>query len=363
MMVTAAISATAMALLLAGCGDALSGTSGDATAGGNGTIAATDADAADRSGDHAEAATASSDSATATAARTPRGRVEAFGKVTAANELTVSLDFAARVTVVYAENGHRLSRGEPVLAIDTSERDEEIELLREELALLRLEIQASVTDQEMERALLEHDIAFAEKRLTEEEQDHALREARYDSGFITRVEMAAYRREVERLRKEVEDLRLSLERLRSSRRIDVERARADALQARIERLRDRTRSDYLSGDTVVFPVDSGVITELTLSPGDLLESGRPAFRVIDLESAMVEADVLEEFIRDVAVGAPVEMIPIADRTRSYNGTVTAISAAAFERNNETVVPVSISLDDADEFLRHGFNIDVFISVE
>ena len=358
MMVTAAISAAAAAVLLAGCGDVAAG-------GGNGAIAAADADseADNRSGDRARAATTSSDGATAVAARTPRSRVEAFGKVTAANELTVSFDFAARVSEVYAENGQRLTRGTPVLTIDTSERDEEIELLREELAVMRLETASLVTDREMEIAQLENDIAFAQQRLTEEEEEFARRTARYDSGFITRVEMTAYRRELERLRKEVEDLRLSVERLRSSRRIDVERAKAGALESRISRLRARTRSDYLRGDTVVFPVDSGVITELTLSPGDRLEPGRPAFRVIDLESAMVEADVLEEFIREVAVGAAVEMTPVADRARTYRGTVTAISAAAFERNNETVVPVSISLDDADEFLRHGFNIDVYIEAE
>lgn len=345
----AAVVSAALALLLAGCGGAE--VTGDVQ----------DSPDAPRATETDDTRSAQADGPqVVTAGRSGGTPVEAFGAVSAETTRTISLGFPARIAEVQVENGQRLSRGDTVLVIDMSEFEHEIDGLRDELTIARLEIEAMSADREHEQTRIRNDIAFAERRLAEEEEEYARREARHQSGALSRTELAGYRRNVERLRKDLDDLRLSLERAENTRRIDAEHARARALEATIERMRSRTRTDDLDGTSVMFPFEDGVVTELDLSAGDRLEPGQKAFRALDLQSLFVQADVLEEFISDVEIGASAELVPIADRSRSYRGTVLRIPEAAIARNNETVVPVHITVDDPDAFLRHRFNIDVYI---
>jgi multidrug resistance efflux pump len=75
---------------------------------------------------------------------------------------------------------------------------------------------------------------------------------------------------------------------------------------------------------------------------------------------VVEANIFEEFIKDVEIGAKVTIVPIADKNKKYQGEVIGISAKAVKQNGDTVVPIQISLVHNDAFLMPNFNVDVFI---
>ena len=350
MFLPAVVVLSGFALLLAGCGGSAEAASDRQNATDTTTTAESDGNRNTPDGD----------TPVATTQRTGSTAVEAFGTVKAAVSRSVSLDFAARVSEVHTENGQRLSLADTVLTIDMSEFEHEIDALRDELEVARFEIAAMNAERELDRKRIQADITFVERRLAEEEEEYARREVRHESGALSRAELASYRHDVERLRKDLDDLRLRLEQAEGTIRVETERARTGALESAIARMRSRTQTDDIEGDALTFPFEDGVVTELTLSAGDRLEAGRTAFRAIDLQTLFVEADVLEEFVRDVSVGASVEIIPIADRSIAYSGTVQRIPQVAITRNNETVVPVHISIDDPDAFLRHGFNVDVYI---
>ena len=74
----------------------------------------------------------------------------------------------------------------------------------------------------------------------------------------------------------------------------------------------------------------------------------------------MEADLPEEFVRDVRHGAKATITPVADPGRSYTGEVVELAGLARLINGETVVKTRIQLDSADDFLREGFNVDVLI---
>ena len=71
----------------------------------------------------------------------------------------------------------------------------------------------------------------------------------------------------------------------------------------------------------------------------------------------------EEFIKDVRLGANVEIVPVADKARLYKGKVISISKKAIEQNGETIIPVEISIENNDSFLLPNFNVDVKILTE
>ena len=80
----------------------------------------------------------------------------------------------------------------------------------------------------------------------------------------------------------------------------------------------------------------------------------------DLDSLVIEANVGEDFIKDVKIGADVLISPVADYSRTYRGTITRLSELAVVENGETVIPVEISFEQHDNFLLPHFNVDVKI---
>lgn len=81
---------------------------------------------------------------------------------------------------------------------------------------------------------------------------------------------------------------------------------------------------------------------------------------MNLDTLIVEAEVSEEFIKDVQIGAEAKILPLADSTKEYKGKVLKIADMGIEKNGETVVLVEISIENKDTFLRPNFNVDVEI---
>ncbi len=291
-----------------------------------------------------------------------RTQVEAFGRVSAGEELNVALEFPARVAGVMVANGRTVSAGQPVLGLDTADFDAEIEGLRQELRVARLEVTAAAAELDQTARQLVHDIAYAESELQQSQADLAAREDLHVNGMFSRDDMIRFRREAAAREKTLQDLQFQLEQRQDSLHVRILQERAEALNTRIERLEAGKNKPYLDGGAIVSPFEQAAVIDMNLTPGDMIEAGRSILRFINLESLQVNADVLEEFIHDVQPDAPVTMIPIADRSREYHGRIRSIGTAAFVRNNETVVPVEVSIDDADAFLRHNFNMDLYIDI-
>ena len=289
-------------------------------------------------------------------------QVEAFGRVSVSEEMSASLLVPARVAEVHAKDGQQLRRGEPVLQLDMTEYRHQVAELEGELAVAQAEVraQAAVLGQETER--LTQDLDFAREEWTQARNDLEARLTLEEAGAIPREEVDRFRREADLREKQVQDLTLQLDQRRGGQQMGILLQRASALEGRLQRLREQLDQPFLEESAIICPYDRGAVIELEMKAGDRAEPGQRLFRFINLDSLVVEADVLEEFIRDVQVGASVTLVPSADRTRSYEGAVTAISDAAFVVNNETVVPVTILLTNPDDFLRPNFNVDVFIEI-
>ncbi len=82
------------------------------------------------------------------------------------------------------------------------------------------------------------------------------------------------------------------------------------------------------------------------------------FTLRNLDTQYYEARIPEEFIKDVKVGMEALVIPLADKSREYQGSIVYIGKKAQVRNGETNVPVEIEQEDG--FLIPDFNVDVEI---
>ena len=132
------------------------------------------------------------------------------------------------------------------------------------------------------------------------------------------------------------------------------------LKSRLEILENKLNKAYIKENQIVSPYDNAVIYDIQYETGHITDASKKAFSISNLDSLIIEAEVVEEFIKDVHVGARVRIVPVADRMREYEGSVKYISQMAFSNNGETIVPVKISIDNNDSFLLPNYNVDVYI---
>ena len=173
-------------------------------------------------------------------------------------------------------------------------------------------------------------------------------------------ELAALQTSITAKAAEIANLRLALEAMATPLTvgIEIQQKTVARLEADLAALRRDATRPYLDGARVVADVDRAIVTDVAVHRGDPVGQGRLLLRLVDLESLIIEADVPEEFIRDVRLGAPVEIIPLADPARRSHGTVRQIAGMAVNRSGETIVPVQISIDDDQGLLLPNFNVDV-----
>ncbi len=163
---------------------------------------------------------------------------------------------------------------------------------------------------------------------------------------------------------ELANLRLDLEiaTAESTTLLETQRERVSGLRAELDRLRSRLAKGSIAGDRLVCGPAAAIVFDVSCRSGDRLSPERRILSLMDLAELRVLADVSEDFIKDVRIGAPATIVPVADPSRSYAGRVLEISGMAVDKNGEYVIPVSISIDEPDLFLKPNFNVDVRIEM-
>ena len=84
--------------------------------------------------------------------------------------------------------------------------------------------------------------------------------------------------------------------------------------------------------------------------------------ILDLDTLIVQANVAEDFIKDIKLGSKAIINPLANPDKEYEGSISRISNMAVQENGETVVPVEITLINVDDSLLPNFNINIKIIV-
>jgi HlyD family secretion protein len=112
---------------------------------------------------------------------------------------------------------------------------------------------------------------------------------------------------------------------------------------------------------IIAPFD-GVITEAKPQVGDIVSAGQSAFRVDDLTRLLVDVDVSEVDINQVAVGQPATVTFDAVPGKTYHGRVTEVGVVGTTTNGAVNFSVTVMLNDADEQVRPGMTAAIEIEV-
>lgn len=159
------------------------------------------------------------------------------------------------------------------------------------------------------------------------------------------------------------DLALAESRLDDARR-EYERLlkgeQSDAVitaQARVEAAQATLNQAYL-----VAPFD-GTITQSTLIEGDQVNAGASGFRIDDLSSLLVDVQVSEVDINNVAVGQDATLSFDAILNQEYDGKVVQVGQAGETVQGVVSFTVTVEITNPDELVKPGMTVAVNIVVE
>jgi multidrug resistance efflux pump len=273
------------------------------------------------------------------------------------NQIAVAREAAVRKETLLAEK-------RTLLAEDA---DPDLEKLKHDLEVARTDHGHRIED--YEEAL----VRFERGAISERELNGVKSERDAAENTVAKLELdlgssaMARRREIDSLELDLLETRSQLENLILEREklatpglteITIKEREIEALRSDLRYLRGLVDKPWYDGSTVVSPFETGAVVELGVSEGVMVSSGDVLAVLADVADLEVEAYVPEEFIRDITLGGKAEITPVADPERHYPGRVTAKGSLAVDWNNETVVPVTVSLEENDGFLLPNFNVDL-----
>jgi len=312
----------------------------------------------------------------------PKQVIEAFGMVKSTEVKNITIDFSTVVTKINVVEGQRVKTGDTLLSLDSQNYRTQIRNKDLEIKTLQLELSDLNRDYLAKRSSLDestdpdirkyiNDQKHAEDLLSKALDDLLAREALYKAGALSLSELNEFKKTVNEKEKSVQDASFSedntrkeiqqeLDRLKTS--IDQKSLLVTSKELDLKAMQEKMDKSYINGDDIIADVPIGVVTEIGCVQGDIItnDEGKKLLSILNKDSLVIEADVAEEFIKDVRIGAEVIINPQADKIRTYQGKVMSIAEKAVLKNNETIIPVRISIENPDSFLLPEFNVDVKI---
>jgi RND family efflux transporter MFP subunit len=239
------------------------------------------------------------------------------GTVRGVNEVYIMAKAPARVTAIYVKPGDRVSAGQTLLTLDSSDYEAGIRQAEAGVAMA-------------EAGKRSHDISLENAQLNYERTKKL-----FDAG-------AASQRELEAAKSAVEVLETG------TTEATLEQAQAGLMLAQTQ----------LNHCTITSPI-SGVVGSVNLSLGDTASPTSPAATVSDTSRLEIEALVSESEVSYIKNGSVVDVLVKAAGEKPFKGKVDSVSSVAdpMKRN----YTVKVVLDNPDNKIKSGMFAEVVIS--
>jgi HlyD family secretion protein len=273
----------------------------------------------------------------ARSARIDRGTIveHAFGRGTieSQREAAVGFDLVGRLSDVLVDEGARVTMGQDLARLETSQAQAELQSARVGIAAARTTLKRLAAEEARARALL-----------VTADREAARTGALFESGAVAGKENDDAQ---DRLRLARADLdRVLAQRAEATRGIDV--ASGGAEQRRVAMVRA----------TLLAPFD-GLVTRRLREPGDTVAIGTTVLRIADTASVYVRAAIDETVLPRLEVGQP-SAITFPGTSTPIPGKVSRISWEADRQTHELLVEVTP--DKLERRVAIGQRADVHIEL-
>ena len=246
-------------------------------------------------------------------------RTSLAGQVHPNQEVRLTSGMAGRAERVHVRAGDAVTAGQPLITLDQKDIRNGIRQAEAALAVAEAAL-ASVTEQQAQA-------------LRELERTRVL----YEEGAVTlqqleQAEMGASETGLNNTRAQVNQARVSLEVARSS------------LQ-----------------DTVLESPLNGIVTAVTVEPGEIVSGQTPAVTVAALDPVLVKASVSEYLVNRFSTGQEVLVSIPAAFDESLEGTVATVGVSP--ASGTMTYPMEIEIPNPDGIIRAGMFAEIELTTE
>ncbi len=340
-------------------------------------------------------------------------KVEAWGEVEGTIIKEIYVDFPATVEAIKVKEGQIVKKGEELVLLNYEPYKQSILMKEKEATLESITAEAKLTEatgQVKNIAALNEELSLLEKRLTDGqdpeilsieselttirqqledlEEDYKVQTALLEVGGSSSKIIKGIETQKTTLQTQIDTLEAKKSTLVKEKTLELEKLKAEIANAKdglsttekgnnamvqtsalkdeignleISMMRDKFQKSYIKDNAIITDVESAIISKINVVEGSRVgEQSGSVLRLIDQNSLKITAHVPEEFIKSVAIGSEVEIVPYADKTISLPGKVTAIASEAVKENGETVIDIEVTPDEVSPYLQAGYGVDVFI---
>ncbi len=340
--------------------------------------------------------------------------IEAWGEVLYSRVESISIDFPSTVTDVLVKEGERVTSAQPLVTMDISEYNGNVEKLKQQLSANESALDSAAQD----ITALQADIARAQEEITRKTEEYtnstgtdlkllqtsqslALKELEnakkdlqnyqslYDEGAVSEMTLNQYTSMLDQRQKAVDDIETSIQKTKTalkdelnllnvslkskqvqlsqlqqgnSTNVAMQQSGVSSTQVDLNIMTGKTERDYIKENQIVSNVKNGIVKNISVNCGNHLGiQGMPTevLQIIDADSITISAEVYEEFIGSVQIDGNVRIVPASYPDISLSGTVTHIPDMAVEKNGRRIVRVIVKPDDPDNVLKPGYTADVY----
>lgn len=345
-----------------------------------------------------------------------RDSVEAWGSVSADTMKEIYIDFPATVNEIYIKEGQEVKQGDKLLGLDyeaykTSILQKEIGLTLDKATLdgaitsssgsvqqiSNLQNQANAISQRLtdgtdtEIATIEASIKLKQSELTELQKDLEVQKELVEAGATMQREVDNLNVKITNLKTEIGNLEQQITNIKKDKTLKINEinsqvagikdtlntaekgnqsaintysVKQDLSNLEVQLMKDKYTKAFIKDNDIILDIPNGIIKAVKVVEGSKVgsESGC-LLEILDKDSIVIKANVSEEFIKDVKVGAEAEIIPYADRESVVKGRVIEIQNMAIDVNGETVIPIVVEALEDSPYLKYGYSVDVEIYTE
>ena len=342
--------------------------------------------------------------------------VEAWGEVSAETIKEVHIDFDATVLDIYVKEGQEVKQGDKLMTLDYEEYKTSIAQKEKELSLDKktyegqikssggsvqkisnlkekanniakrvsegtdteiVSLQAEITSDKEELANIQKDIEVQKELVaagtdTQKSVDDLNKKA---SELKTKIGAAEQKitnlkkdRQVEitEINSEIAGIEDTLSENEKSNQVTISSSaiKQEISNLEVAQMKSKYAKDFIKGNDIVLDIPKGIIKTIKVVEGAQIGGTNTCLlEILDEQSLIVKANVSEEFIKDVKVGAEANIIPYADREAVIKGKVKEIQNMAIDKNGERVIPITIEAIEDSPYLKYGYSVDVEICTQ
>jgi len=291
--------------------------------------------------------------------------ISSDGVLEEVDKAEVFFDTPLKVDKVLMEEGQKVTKGQPLLELDISALNSQLETLKVNRNVQQLSVDSKALDAEVERAA--NNIKAAERNYNESKKKYEDNKALYASNAISKAELDMSENafiEADSGMSGLKNARIAYNSAVETRN-NTKSTSTDNLKVADIQIQDLEKKITEMKEECTSPID-GVVANVGVEVGSYTNAMQAAYKIINPDKLQIRAKINEFDIKSVAVGQKARITGDAiPKETEVTGSVKSISPVAVtnmtSNGNETVVEVIVQVDGAGDILKPGLNVTCEIS--